>query len=392
MPHRFPLADHQSSSVGMLLLSLMAMLLLSPAGSVSGADGPPDQQHYRIETIAGNGRRGDTPAVAADATAVPVDLPFGVEYGPDGGLYITAIGSHRVLRLDPETGHLTSVAGTGRKGYTGDGGPATAASFNEPYEVRFDSRGNMLILDMQNHVLRRVDRTSGIIVTIAGDGVAGDEGDGGPAVAARLRYPHCLTLDTHDTIFVGDILNHRVRRIDANSGRIDTVVGNGLPGVPGEGTLAREQPLETPQGLAIHDGGLWLASYRRHRVWRMDLETGVIRCFAGTGQQGYSGDGGDPLQATFDGPRGMTISREGLLYLVEGENNVLRELNLRQNTIRTVAGVGPTQHVYAGDGVPATEAPLWQPHGVCVSRDGSLILSDTINHRVRKLVPASRGD
>ncbi|MSR56723.1 MAG: hypothetical protein EXS05_03510 [Planctomycetaceae bacterium] len=342
---------------------------------------------YRIETIAGNGEPGDTPENATDARDVPVDLPFGVEYGPDGALYITAVGSHRVLRLDSESGKLTSVAGSGKKGYAGDSGPAREAMLNEPYEVRFDSRGNMLILDMRNHVLRRVDDKTGIISTVAGDGTLGDRGDGGPAEEARLHYPHSMALDHDDNIFVGDILNHRVRRIDARTGRIETVAGNGQEGVPQDGGLAREQPVTTPQGLAVHDGGLWLASNRLHRIWRVDLRTGVIRHIAGTGQQGHTGDGGDPLQATLDGPRGMKISPDGILYLLEGENNVLRALDIRQGTIRTVAGVGPKLHKYERDGVPATLAPLWQPHGVCVSPDGSLILSDTINHRVRKLIP-----
>lgn len=342
---------------------------------------------YRIETIAGNGATGDTPDNATDARTVPVDLPFGVEYGPDRALYITTVGSHRVIRLDPESGKLTSVAGCGKKGYAGDGGPAKESLLNEPYEVRFDSNGNMLILDMRNHVLRRVDAKSGNISTIAGDGTAGDRGDGGSAADARLNYPHSMALDSEDNIFVGDILNHRVRRIDARSGKIETVVGNGQEGIPQDGGLAREQPVTTPQGLAVYDGGLWLASYRLHRIWRVDLQTGVIRHMAGTGQQGHTGDGGDPLKATLDGPRGMKISPDGILYLLEGENNVLRAFDIGRGTIRTLAGVGPDRHKYEGDGGLATLAPLWQPHGVCVSSDGSLIISDTINHRVRKLIP-----
>ncbi|MFN0055259.1 MAG: hypothetical protein ACKV0T_24195 [Planctomycetales bacterium] len=342
---------------------------------------------YRIETIAGNGQPGDTPAEAPDARTVPVDLPFGVEYGPDGGLYITVIGSHRVLRLDVTSGRLTSVAGTGKKGYTGDGGPATSADLFEPYEVRFDSRGRMLVLEMRNHILRRVDHKTGIISTIAGDGTLGDRGDGGPAIDARMHYPHSMALDADDNIYIGDILNHRVRRIDAQTGSIETVVGNGQEGSPQDGGRAREEPLSAPQGLGIYKGGLWLASFRLHRIWRVDLQTGIIRHIAGTGERGYSGDGGDPRLATLDGPRGMKISADGMLYLLEGENNILRAYDISRGTIRTVAGVGPQKHKFERDGVLATQAPLWQPHGVGVSPDGSLILSDTINHRVRKLVP-----
>ncbi|MBM4077733.1 MAG: hypothetical protein FJ267_19055 [Planctomycetes bacterium] len=289
--------------------------------------------------------------------------------------------------MDPSTGKLTSVAGTGTKGYAGDGGPASDATLFEPYEVRFDSQGNMLILEMRNHVLRRVDRNRGVISTIAGDGTLGDQGDGGPATMARFHYPHSMTLDSHDNIFIGDILNHRVRRIDAKTGHIETVVGNGQKGTPQEGGLAREQPLTAPQGLGIYDGALWLASFQLHQIFRVHLKTGVINGFAGTGERGYSGDGGDPLKATLDGPRGMKISSAGILYLLEGENNILRAFDLKKKTVRTVAGVGPSHHKFERDGVLATLAPLWQPHGVCIDTDGSLIISDTINHRVRKLVP-----
>jgi sugar lactone lactonase YvrE len=249
----------------------------------------------------------------------------------------------------------------------------------------------MLILCMRNHVLRQVDAKTGVIRTIAGDGTSGDRGDGGPAKDARLNHPHSMALDRDDNIFIGDILNHRVRRIDAQTGRIETVAGNGKEGVPQDGGRAREEPLTTPQGLAIYDNGLWLASYRLHGIWRVDLGTGTIRHIAGTGQQGHTGDGGNPLLATLDGPRGMKISPDGILYLLEGENNVLRAYDIKRNTIRTVAGVGPSRHQFEGDGVLATLAPLWQPHGVCVASDGSLILSDTINHRVRKLTPIRSG-
>lgn len=342
---------------------------------------------YRIETIAGNGKPGDTPAGESVARQVPVDLPFGVAYGPDGGLYITTVGSHRVLRLDPDSGLITRVAGTGKPGYSGDDGLATEARLNEPYEVRFDSRGDMIIIEMRNHVLRKVERISGRISTLAGDGVKGDRGDGGPAKRARFHNPHSIILDGDDHIYIADISNHRVRRIDARSGRIETVAGNGVRGYPRDGQQATEQPLITPQGIAIYDDALWIASFQGQVVWRVDLETGVIVRIAGVGKKGYSGDGGDPLKASFDGPRGVIMDPLGMLYVVEGENNIIRAIDTRRGSIRTIAGSGPDHHLYAGDGVDALQAPLWQPHGVCIGPDGSLVISDTINHRVRRLVP-----
>ena len=367
------------------LINFIGAVAAWPAGMIAAEPDTP----YRIETLAGNGKPGDIPDGGGKATEIPVDLPFGVENGPDGALYITTVGSHRVLRLNRKGGTIRSVAGTGRKGYAGDGGPATQAMLNEPYEVRFDSRGNMLILEMQNHVIRRVDAQSGTIATLAGDGVAGDRGDGGPARQARLRQPHSFCLDGKDNIYVADLANHRVRRIDATTGRIETVAGNGKKALPHDGGSARDEPFLTPQGLVVRGENLWIASVSGQSLWRLHLKRGTIHRVAGTGKKGLTGDGGDPLKATFDGPRGMMMSSSGVLYLAEGENNVIRALDTVRGSIRTLAGVGPKEHRYKGDGIPATQAPLGQPHGVCGGDKGALILSDTKNHRVRLLVPIS---
>src|SRR5262249_24770045 len=207
--------------------SAIVTLMGATAPLAAGLTPAAPDTHYHIQTLAGNGRTGDIPDGGGKATEIAVDRPFGVENGPDGALYITTVGSHRVLRLDRQSGQVTSVAGNGRKGYSGDGGPATEAALNEPYEVRFDSRGNMLILEMQDHLIRRIDAQNGTITTIAGDGVAGDRRDGGPARQARFRNPHSIALDENDNIYISDLANHRVRRIDATTGQIETIVGNG---------------------------------------------------------------------------------------------------------------------------------------------------------------------
>jgi streptogramin lyase len=178
---------------------------------------PPPTTNYRIETFAGTGDPGDVPPGGGPAREVPFDLPFGVELGPEGAVFVTCVGTHRVLRIDRQTGQVSSVAGTGRRGYSGDGKAATEAMLNEPYEARFDSRGNLLIVEMQNHVIRKVDARTGTITTVAGDGVAGYRGDGGPAVEARFRDPHSLAVDEYDNLYVSDLANHRVRRIDYGS-------------------------------------------------------------------------------------------------------------------------------------------------------------------------------
>jgi DNA-binding beta-propeller fold protein YncE len=354
-------------------------------GRPSPAAAPPAA--FRIETLAGSGLAGDLPEGGGPAREVPVDLPFGVENGPDGALYVTCVGTHRVLRLDPKTRRLTSVAGNGKRGYTGDGGSAARASLNEPYEVRFDSHGDMLILEMQNHLLRRVAARTGTISTVAGDGTPGFRGDGGPAKEARFRDPHSFILDRDDNIYISDLSNHRVRRIDAQTGRIETLVGSGRSGLPSDGGLAREEPFLTPQGIVVRGRDLWIASVSGQSLWRLDLRSGRIHRIAGSGRRGHTGDGGDPLHSTFDGPRGMMLSRSGVLYLAEGENNVVRAIDPRRRHISTAAGAGRDRHLFTRDGIPATEAPIWQPHGLCAGPRGSLVFSDTRNHRVRLLVP-----
>lgn len=360
------------------------MISALAVGGVSTLEALAAERGYTMDTIAGNGMPGALPSGGGLATEVPVDLPFGVENGPDGALHITTVGTHQVLRLDPKTQRLTAVAGNGKKGYSGNGGPATQATLNEPYEVRFDSRANMLILEMQNHVLRRVDAKTGHISTLAGDGTRGYRGDGGPARDARFRDPHAFILDRDDNIYIADLSNHRVRRIDAKTGIIETIAGNGNTGVPEEGGLARETPLMTPQGLCVRGKNLWIASVSGQSVWRMDLKSGRIFRVAGIGTNGHTGDGGDPVRATLDGPRGMLLSGDAL-YLPEGESNVIRAIDLKKRRIDTIAGVA-YKHEFEVDGVPATTAPIWQPHGICRRPDGSLVFTDTRNHRVRRLI------
>ena len=229
------------------------------------------------------------------------------------------------------------------------------------------------------------------VKTIAGDGTAGYRGDGGPAAKAQFRDPHSLLVDADDNIYISDLDNHRVRKIDSRTNRITSLVGNGKRGFPEDGGLASDQPFITPQGLALRDGKLWIASPSSHCVWRFDVRSGQIYRAAGRGMPGHTGDGGDPLQATFDGPRGVWLTAAGVLCVAEGENNVIRAFDTVRNAIRTIAGAGPKQQRYTGDGGPAVQAPIWQPHGVLEIEDGQLLISDTKNHRVTLLKPVARG-
>ncbi|MFO0905309.1 MAG: hypothetical protein U0939_20040 [Pirellulales bacterium] len=337
-----------------------------------------------IDTVAGTGKPEDGPA-SGPALAVNVGEPFGVEIGPDDALYITEVRNHRVRRLDRATGQLATVAGNGKKGYSGDGQPAVDAQLNEPYEVRFDRAGNMYFVEMQNHVIRRVDAKTKIITTIAGTGVAGYSGDGGPALKAQFRQPHSIALDHRGGLYVADIGNHRIRRIDLETGIVDSIAGNGERKLPKSGELALDQPVFGPRALFIADKTLWVALREGNSVWRLSLDDGRWRHVAGTGKKGFSGDGGPAADAAFDGPKGIAVGPTGDVFVVDTENQTIRRIDVARRTIHTIAGVGPAARGGAGDGGPATAAQMDRPHGICVDAAGQVYIGDTNNHRVRRV-------
>jgi DNA-binding beta-propeller fold protein YncE len=340
-----------------------------------------------IETVAGNGRPGDRRA-GGHALRVPLDQPFGVECGPDGALYVTSVGQHRVLRLDLKTRELTSVAGSGKAGFAGDGGPATEALLNEPYEVRFGAEGHyMYFVEMKNALIRRVDLHTGTIATVAGKPGSGYGGDGGPAAEALFRQPHSIALDDRQNLYVADIGNHRIRKIDAVTGLVTSIAGNGEKRLPVDGETAEGRPILGPRALSIVGRTMWIALREGNSIWRLELDTGVIRHVAGTGTSGFSGDGGRPLAATFAGPKGIAATSDELVYVADSENQAVRLIDTKADRIYTVAGGGPQARGFAGDGGAARLAKFDRPHGICVAPDGSVFLGDTNNHRVRWLHP-----
>ncbi|QDU96112.1 NHL domain-containing protein [Lignipirellula cremea] len=359
----------------MLRPAFAALVLLTAVGSLPAAD--------RIDTVAGTGQPADNGA-AGPALEVNIGDPFGVEIGPDGALYICEVRNHRVRRLDLKTGQLTTVAGTGKKGYSGDGGPAVKAELNEPYEIRFDAAGDMYFVEMMNHLIRKVSQKTGEISTVAGTGKAGFSGDGGPAVQAQFRSPHSIALDGRGGLYVADIGNHRIRRIDLAEGRVETIAGNEERKLPSDGQQARGNPILGPRALFIDGDTLWIALREGHSVWRMNLKQGVLKHVAGTGKSGYQGDGVPAREATFNGPKGIAIGPEGKVYVVDTENQAIREIDPASGQIRTVAGNG--EKGGSGDKGPATAAQLARPHGVCIGPDGDIYIGDTLNHRVRRVM------
>lgn len=335
-----------------------------------------------VITVVGNGK--DVPGSAdGKALSTPSSQPFGISYGPDGALYVCEVGSHLIRRIDLQTGEAKTVAGTGRKGYSGDGGLATKAQLNEPYEVRFDKQGNMLFVEMQNHLVRKVDHKSGVISTIAGTGVAGFSGDGGPANEAQMNQPHSIALDDKDRLFICDIKNHRIRVVDPETGIISTFAGTGEKTRTPDGASFDGTPLNGPRALDF-DGehSLYLALREGNAIFRMDLTAQTYHHLAGTGKSGYSGDGGPGKVAQLAGPKGVSLSQAGDLYFADTESHTVRVLRVKTGIVETVIGDGQP-----GDGPDgeARKCRLNRPHGVYVSPDGWLYVGDSNNHRVRRI-------
>ena len=338
-----------------------------------------------IDTLAGTGHpanNGDT----GSAQEVNIRDPFGVEFGPGGALYVTEVGHHRVRRVNLATGRISTVAGCGTRGYSGDGGPARQAHLNEPYEVRFDGQGHMYFVEMMNHVVRRVDAQTGTIHTVAGNGKAGFAGDGGPARQAEFNRPHSIALDQQGGLYIADIGNHRIRRVDLETGIVTTIAGTGEKLPPVDGQRATQNPVLGPRALAVRGRMLWVALREGNSVWRMNLETRTWEHIAGTGEAGLRDGPGHT--AMFRGPKGIAIDAHGHAYVVDTENHVIRKIDSRTRNVSTVAGSG--RRGAAGDGGPARQAEMDRPHGICVGPTNSLYIGDTLNHRVRVVNMAAK--
>jgi sugar lactone lactonase YvrE len=321
----------------------------------------------------------------------------------------------------PAAGIITTVAGTGTAGFSGDGGLATSARLNGPRTLDVDRNGNSYIVDTNNNRVRRVD-TAGRITTIAGTGTAGFSGDGGPATSARLNTPHGIVVDRVGNVYIADPPNQRIRKVDTG-GRITTVAGNGSSGYNGDGIPATSARLKYPKGVEIGpDGLLYIADNNNHRVRRVDAD-GTIRTVAGTGSSGFSGDGGPATAARLAEPRNIDFGPDGSLYIVDQVNDRIRRVSpggtittfasgfglardvavdgagnvfvadeshkkvYRVDTagrIYTFAGTGSSGS--GGDGGAATSARLNGPRGVAWNpATGTVLIADTGNHKIRRV-------
>jgi sugar lactone lactonase YvrE len=348
-------------------------------------------------------------------------------------------------------GTLETVAGNGIPAFGGDGGPARLASLCEPKSVALDERGHLYIADSENHVVRKVDLATGSITTVAGEppeqqretsgvrrearGALGEastgvfdecdplgeppasakgftqtkdlsgtvrfvvgtapkegrfSGDGGPAVRARLNFPSAVAIDADGHLYIADTMNHRVRRVDAVTGVMTTVAGTGHARFSGDGGPACDASLAEPSALAIdRRGALYIADQGNHRVRKINPTNGLITTVAGSGIDGYTGDGGAATQAGLAGPSGLAYSPEGRLYIADTFNGRIRVVDLARGIIATVAGDGGVYR-YQGSGEERSMS-LSRPYGIALTADERLLITDSDNHVLRLWAQGPRG-
>jgi hypothetical protein len=333
-------------------------------------------------TFAGNGgftSLGDGGA----ATAAGLKLPYGIAVDGAGNAYIADSGEYRIRRVDAATHDISTYAGNGTESYTGDGGPATSATMGTPVGIALDGAGNLYFADSTEHVVRKVDAVTQTISTVAGTGTHGSSGDGGPATSALLYAPYGVTLDASGNLFIADTANARIRRVDAVTHIITTVAGDGsVSATLGDGGPATSASLNQPYGVAFDPAGdLYIADAGNNRIRRVDATTLVITTAAGNGTAGFAGDSGDPTQAELYFPSSITFDPAGNLYIADTQNNRIRKID--DNIIYTFLGNGNGK--YGGDGGSALLAGIYGPYFVYLDANGDLFVGDYFDNRIREV-------
>jgi len=346
--------------------------------ALAHAQAPPA---YTITTLAGNGIHGYAGDAGAAASA-QLNYPQGIAVDANGNVFIADCFNHRVRKVTAD-GVISTVAGTGTAGNTGDGAAATSATLRNPCGIAVDSAGNVYIADTRNHTVRKV-ATGGTISKLAGLGLAGFYGDGAAAVEAALDTPLGLALDSAGNLYIADVFNHRIRKVAAD-GKIATVAGNGVVGYSGDEGPATGATLAYPHSIALDAAGSLYIADTHNDCIRKVAPDGAITTVAGSGMAGFSGDGGAATQAQLNYPKAVALDAAGNIFIADTINNRIRVVT-PDGKIATVAGSGAFGDW--GDGGPASDAMLRFPTGVAVGPAGRVYIADDQNSRIRLLTPA----
>ncbi len=334
-----------------------------------------------IFTVAGGGTDDGRPA-----TVTSLNEPSAVAVDSSGNLYVADTNNHRVRKVAAATGIVTTVAGTGAPGFSGDGGPAAGASLDSPGGIAIDPMGNLYVADENNDRIRKISAESGIITTVAGGG--NSYGDGGPATATFLISVTGVAVDASGNIYIALEFDFRVRKVSAATGIISTIAGNGREGFSGDGGPATAASLMSAQAVAVDNAGnIYIADRENARIRKVTAATGIISTLAGNGTQGFSGDGGRATAASLERPEGVAVDRLGNVYIADDFNDRIRKVTAATGIITTL--VGTSESGFSGDGGPASMATLRSPSAVALDSEENLYIADRLNHRIRKVFSAN---
>jgi sugar lactone lactonase YvrE len=341
-----------------------------------------------ILPVAGDGAYLGAIADGGPATQAELNHPSSLALDGAGNMYIADKYHHRIRKVNASTGLISTIAGNDNPAYTGDGGSATLATLNSPWSVALDGAGNLYIADTGNNVIRRIAASTGIIATVAGTGTVGYSGDGGPATAANLNQPQGVTVDAAGNLYIADTFNHRIRRVDAVSGSISTVAGNGFTnpngsgGYAGDGGPAVDAELNCPFAVAFDSAGNMYIPDASNNVVRVVDPSGVIATFAGTGEAGFSGDGAAATAAQMWSPSGVAVDPAGNVYIADTQNNCIRKVSLATGFISTIAANAAGEFYYNGN---FYKVGIYGPIGLTLDSLGDLFFADTLNMRIREI-------
>lgn len=369
---------HRDIRRGMLKVTTLTFGLLcaivSPAGLTHA---------QTISTVAGNGTAGFS-GDGGPATSAEMDNPTGVAVDSSGNIYFADPDNQRIRKVTASTGHMSTVAGNGTYGFSGDGGAATSAELKNPDAVAVDSSGNVYIVDHTNSRIRKVTVSTGVITTVAGNGTTGYSGDGGAATSAELYWPEGVAVDSSGNIYIADSFSNRVRKVTVSTGVITTVAGSGTAGYSGDGSAATSAELNFPTGVAVDSSGnIYIADIDNYVIRKVTASTGVISRVAGNGTAGFSGDSGLAISAELSTPAGVAVDTSGNIYIGDYRNERIRKVTASTGNITTVAGNGTEG--FSGDGGAATSAELNYPESVAVDTSGNFYIGDYGNLRIRKV-------